>query len=63
MKSDIAFFSMVVILSLTEIAAYDLGSIRSTNSCKEDITLRDIQIRSMVAVEKKLKYHGYKFNE
>ena len=60
MKRDIVFVLSVFLLAFSEIVAYNLGAERTLNECKDDILIRDIQLKSMVAVERRLRRKGIK---
>ena len=49
--------SLIILSGMEEIMAYDLGYTRAVNSCKEDIMIRDVQLHSLMMVEKKIKRH------
>lgn len=52
--------SVAGFLGLSYIAVYDLSAARKENSCKDDTMVRDIQIKSLIAIEKRMKQKGYK---
>ena len=60
MKRDIVFVLSVFLLAFSEIVAYNLGAERSLNECKDDILIRDVQMKSMLAIERRLRHKGIK---
>lgn len=63
MKRDILSFFGIIILGTTYVVAYDFGRISKLSECHDEILVRDIQMKSMLAIERRLNKLKYSFKE
>ena len=53
----------IIVLALSYILVYDLARDRKANECRDEVEIRNVQIRSMIMIEKRLKSKGFKIKD
>jgi hypothetical protein len=53
-------FTLIILLALSYVIVYDMARLREQGNCKDEVLIRDIQLKSMVEQERKLRHYGWK---
>lgn len=54
-------FIYILTLAMSYVLVYDIARTRETNNCKDEVLIRDIQMKSMLAIERRMRSKGIKW--